>query len=266
MSFLGDRIRRVCELRHVLAQMTVRDLQTQYAGSALGLLWSYVHPLVMALVLWYVFAHGFRAQPVRDIPFAVWLFCGLFPWTFYNTAVGTCCGSLSEQSFLVKRTGFCVALIPMVKIASAFCIHLGFLAILAGFALANGVTPGLHWLQLPYYTLGLCVLLVGTGWLVSSLNLFLRDVAQGVNVLLQLGFWLTPVFWMPETMPVAFTRWLWLNPMAYLVEGYRNSVLHGAWFWQDGWGALRFWCQALGMGALGLGVFRRLRPHFADVL
>ena len=71
MGFLWDRVRRVCELRHGLAQMTLRDLRSQYAGSALGLVWSFVHPLVMALVLWYVFSFGLRAQQVRDYPFVV---------------------------------------------------------------------------------------------------------------------------------------------------------------------------------------------------
>ncbi len=266
MSFLGDRVRRVCGLRHVLVQMTLRDLHSQYAGSALGLLWSFVHPLVLALVLWYVFSFGLRAQQVSDAPFVVWLFCGLFPWTFYSTAVSACCASLAEQSFLVKKSGFCIALIPLVKIGSALCIHFGFLAILAVFALGHGVVPSWYWLQVLYYAACLCALLVGTGWLVAALNLFLRDVAQVVGVLLQMGFWLTPVFWVPENMPAAFTRWLWLNPVAYIVGGYRGSLLHGTGFWLSWDSALWFWGQVLLVGTLGLVVFRRLRPHFADVL
>lgn len=266
MGFLWDRVRRVCELRHGLAQMTLRDLRSQYAGSALGLVWSFVHPLVMALVLWYVFSFGLRAQQVKDYPFVVWLFCGLFPWTFYSTAVSASCASLAEQSFLVKKTEFCIALIPIIKIGSALCIHAGFLLILGAFAVGHGVAPTWYWLQVPYYTAGLCALLVGTAWLVAALNLFLRDVAQVVNVLLQLGFWLTPIFWVPESMPAAFTRLLWLNPVAYVVEGYRFSILQRVGFWEDWPAAILFWAQALLLCAVGLVVFRRLRPHFADVL
>ena len=266
LSFLFLRVRRVLELRTLLAKMALHDLRTQFAGSTMGVVWSFVHPLVMALVLWFVFTFGIRAAPVEDVPFHVWLFCGIFPWTFFSEALSRSCVSLQEKSYLIKQPDFCVALIPTVSALSAALVHLVFLAILLAFALSAGIAPSWNWLQFAYYAGALLFLVVGLGWLLSSLHLFLRDTAQIVNVLLQLGFWLTPVFWHPDSMPREFTRHLDFSPVAYIIAGYRESLFGTGWFWQHPSLAAIFWLESLLVFFGGLAVFRRLRPHFLDML
>ena len=266
VSFLCLRVRRVLELRTLLAKMAFHDLRTQFAGSVMGVVWSVVHPLVMALVLWFVFSYGIRSAPVENIPFHVWLFCGIFPWTFFSEALSRSCTSLQEKSYLVKQPDFCVALVPTVSSLSTALVHLVFIAILLVFALASGVSPSWHWLQLAYYAAALLFLSFGLGWLVSSLQLFLRDTAQVVNVLLQLGFWLTPIFWQPDSMPSAFTRHLDFSPVAYVIAGYRQSLFGTGWFWQQPSLAAIFWVESLLVFFGGLLVFRRLRPHFLDMM
>ncbi len=266
LSFVYHRVRRVLELRTLLVKMAFHDLRTQFAGSAMGAVWSFVHPLVMALVLWFVFTYGLRAAPVEDVPFHVWLFCGIFPWTFFSEALSRSCVSLQDKAYLIRQPDFCMALIPTVSAISSALVHLVFIAILFVFALSAGIAPSWHWLQFAYYAGSLLFLLVGLGWLVSSLHLFLRDTAQVVSVLLQLGFWLTPVFWHPDSMPREFTRHLDFSPVAYVIAGYRDSLFGSSWFWQQPRLAAIFWAEALLIFFGGLAVFRRLRPHFLDML
>ena len=232
----------------------------------MGLVWSFVHPLVLALVLWFVFTCGIRSAPVDDVPFHVWLFCGIFPWTFFSTAVSASCSSLLDKAHLVRQPDFCVALVPMATVLSTAIVHLLFVVILLAFAVAAGVSPAWHWLQLPYFMSELAFVATGLGWLVSSLHLFLRDTVQVVNVLLQLGFWLTPVFWHPSSMPRAFTRHLAYSPIAHVIAGYRTSLFGSGWFWQNPQGEVIFWAEAMLLFLGGLLVFRRLRPHFLDML
>lgn len=264
--FLVLRIGRLLELRALIAHLVAHDLQTQFAGSVIGAVWSVIHPLVMALVLWFVFAFGVRSAPIEDVPFHVWLFCGIFPWTYFSTAVSGACTSLQEQSYLVKQPDFCIAVVPIVRVFSTLLIHFAFLVILVVFALTAGIAPSIHWLQFLYYTGSLTILCIGFAWLVSSLHLFLRDTAQIVNVLLQLGFWLTPIFWNPENMPAMFTRHLALNPAAYIIAGYRASLFGTGWFWESPAAAGIFWAETIVVFAAGLFVFRRLRPQFLDLL
>lgn len=265
-QFLLARIRRLVELRTLLTRLVLHDLQAQFAGSLFGSIWAIIHPFVMALVLWYVFTFGVRSAPIEDVPFHVWLFCGLFPWTAFSTALSGACTSLQEQAYLVKQPDFCVALIPIVRVLSTALIHLAFLLILFGFALGAGIRPSLSWLQFLYYTPALILLSIGLGWLLSALQLFLRDTAQFVNVLLQLGFWLTPIFWNPAQMPAAFTRHLALSPIATLVAGYREALFGSAFFWQNPSLQTLFWIETLALFFGGLAIFRRLRPHFLDLL
>ena len=154
----------------------------------------------------------------------------------------------------------------MATVLSNAIVHLLFVGILLAFALAAGIPPSWHWVQLSYYYAGLMVVSTGLGWFVSALHLFLRDTVQVVNVLLQLGFWLTPVFWHPSSMPHAFTRHLAYSPIAHVIAGYRTSLFGSGWFWQNPQEEVIFWTEAMLLSLGGLLVFRRLRPHFLDML
>jgi lipopolysaccharide transport system permease protein/teichoic acid transport system permease protein len=117
-----------------------------------------------------------------------------------------------------------------------------------------------------YYYSALVFLVLGLAWLFSALQVFHRDLGQALPVMLSLWFWLTPIVWTRDMIPEEF-RWATdYNPAAYLVQGYRESLLFRDPFWIDWTGALRFWGIAAAIFLLGSYVFRRLRPEFADVL
>ena len=112
----------------------------------------------------------------------------------------------------------------------------------------------------------LMILLIGLSWIVSSLSVFFKDFSQIVNIILQIGFWLTPVFWNPKTMSPTVLKILKLNPMYYIVGGYRATLIDRTYFWSSPNLTLYFWVVTIIIFIFGASLYRRLRVHFADIL
>lgn len=225
-----------------------------------------MQPMVYIGILWFVFQVGFRSSPVIGVPFIIWLMAGIIPWFFFNDALVGGTASVLDNAFLVKKMTFSIGMLPIVKILSSLVIHLFFLFVLVVMLLAYHSPITLHLFQVLYYLLATMVLLLGMTWLTSSVVIFLRDVGQIVTMVLQFGFWMTPIFWSVKMLPKPLHLLIKLNPVYYLVEGYRDSFINQVWFWQHWQWTLYYWCITGVIFVLGAVVFRRLRPHFADVL
>jgi lipopolysaccharide transport system permease protein/teichoic acid transport system permease protein len=126
--------------------------------------------------------------------------------------------------------------------------------------------PTIYWLQLPFYMLCSIVLLLGLSWLTSAIRVFVKDVGQIIAVLMQIGFWATPIFWSIDMIPASYQWILKLNPAFYIVDGYRNTFIYGSWFWEHQNITLYYSGLTLFCLVFGAIVFKRLRPHFGDVL
>ena len=233
-------------------------------GSYLGLLWVFIQPLVTITVLWFVFDVGFKARPVRDIPFILWLMAGMIPWFFVSEAVLSGTTSVVDQSFLVKKVVFRVSILPVVQLLSALLVPAFFLLLMGLVCWGYGYPPTFRMLGVLYFTLAAAILVLGLTWLTSALCVFIRDVTQIVSIIVQLLFWLTPIFWSITTVPEKYLMVLALNPVYYITEGYRSCFVNGS-LPSLGW-SLYYWFFALATMLVGAIVFRRLRRHFADVL
>ena len=259
-------IRNIVANRKLLWQMTKRDFRQRYLGSYLGILWAFIQPTVTVLIFWFVFQVGFKAMPVNDFPFILWLVCGMFPWFFLSDSIQSATNSVIESAFLVKKIVFRVELLPIVKIMSALVVHIFFVAVLFAMFAIYGYSVSIYNLQIIYYFFAMMCLVLGLSWLTSSLTVFLRDVGQFVGMILQFGFWGTPIFWNLNMVPEQFQQILKLNPAYYLVEGYRQSFIYNEWFWQHQYQTIYFWTLTGLVMFVGAMCFKKLRPHFADVL
>ena len=123
-----------------------------------------------------------------------------------------------------------------------------------------------HWIQVFYYLGCTVVLLLGFSWLLSAVSLFVGDVASCVSVIIQIGFWATPIVWNPETMSSKVQTIMKLNPMYYICSGYRDAFINQKWFWECGWMNVYFWTIMLFVFIVGILMFRKLKSQFADVL
>lgn len=252
--------------RHLIIQLTRRDFVVRYLGSYIGLTWAFIHPLATLSIIWFVFEVGFKAPPVQDLPFILWLSAGIIPWFFIAEAMLSATQSIFEHSYLVKKVVFRVSILPIVKILSTFIIHCFLILVLLALFTAYGYYPSIYCLQIPYYAFCAFTTLVGLGWLACSLAVFLRDVTQIVTISVQFGFWLTPIFWALTHVSPSYRFLFKLNPFYYVIKGYRESFIYHKWFWQSPELTLYFWFVTTCLFFLGALVFRKLRPHFADVL
>lgn len=251
----------------VVWELARNDFRARFAGSYFGILWAFAQPVATILLFWFVFQVGFRATPTAEgVPYGLWLAAGLTPWFFFAEAWVAATNALTEYSYLVKKVVFRVELLPLVRILSALFFHLAFVAVLLVLALALGVPPTWHWLQLPYYGFCMLALVVALGNLTAAVLPFFRDLNQLLAIVVQFGMWLTPILWSVAMVPERF-RWVFkLNPVGYVVDGYRDALFGKAWVWQHGLTTIGFWALTLLLGVAAGQIFRRLRPHFADVL
>ena len=265
---LGSFVIEIYEKRYLISELVRRDFKSRYLGSTLGLLWAILQPCIMMLIMWFVFTFGLKAgSGAGGIPYICYLFTGNLAWNFFSDSVFTSTGSIREYSFLVKKINFRLSILPLVKILSALILHLVFFIIVAVVLLVNGIYPSVYWLQIPYYCFCLMIMSLGISWMTSSMNVFTRDISYIVSILLQFGFWLTPIFWDMSAFPANLHVYAKLNPMYYIVSGYRDCLLYQKPFWQaDLFSTMVFWIFTLVVLFFGVVVFKKLRPHFADVI
>lgn len=258
--------RDIVKNRSILWGLAKNDLKSRYASSLLGSCWTFVHPLSTILVLWFVFQVGLRSADVGDAPFIMWFIPAFLSWNYFAETFTGVTGSLREYSYLVRKVNFRVSIIPLVKIISGAFVHMAFIVFIFVMNAYYQRPLRLENLQVFYYFFCMVVLLMGTGWLMAAITPFVNDVQSIVAVLVQVGFWATPITWNPDMMSGPIQMVLKLNPMYYVCRGYRDAFVDYVWFWDRGFTNIYFWCVTLVIFVLGAYTFKKLRPQFADVL
>ncbi len=276
---VSGRLRRILPISEnwwtkfdLLRTLVRRDLEARYKGSVLGNLWSLVNPLSQLLIYTYVFSVVLKVKlslkglPANEnISFGLWLFAGLLPWIAFSTGLVQSASSVIGQSNLVKKVVFPLALLPLVPILSAFIeSSFGLMMLIFFVALSSG-TLHTTLALLPLVWIPQLLLTAGLGYLAAGLTVFLRDIPQTLNVILNIWFYATPVVYPATSIPENWRNWiLWLNPLAAIVEVYRDFVLVGE---VKHWGELGVAFTISGIVFIvGVLAYRKLRPAFADVL
>jgi len=263
---LFNFLKAIFQSKRLLWSLTKNEFKQKYVGNILGIFWAFIQPAAMIGIFWFVFQVGFKSKPVDDFPFILWLVAGMFPWFYFAEGLSSGTNSVQSNSFLVKKVVFRVSLLPIIPLLSALSIHIFFIFFMFGMFIYYGYSPELYWLQLFYYAFATSILLLGLSWLTSSIVIFFKDVGQLVAIVVQFGFWLTPIFWSLKMVPEKYHWIINLNPMAYIIDGYRNSMIYHKWFWEDMGFTLYFWICTIIIFLLGGFTFKKLRPHFSDVL
>ncbi len=269
--FVGHSVktlfRELYQNRRLIMRLAVNDFKTKYVGSYLGIMWAFIQPIITVLVYWFVFGVGLKSGPVNgNFPFVLWLIAGLVPWFFFQDALSGGTGALMEYQYLVKKIVFKISMLPVVKLISALFVHLFFIAFMIFLYACYGYWPDLFDLQVLYYVVCNFVLSLGLCYATCSIVVFFRDTTQIINVVLQVGVWMTPIMWNISIIPERLRGLFNILPMYYIVAGFRDSLIDKVWFWEKPYETIYFWFVTAALFGIGTMVFKRLKVHFADVL
>lgn len=249
-----------------LWQFSIDDLKNKYSNSFLGISWGFLQPLTTILVYWFVFQLGFKSQPVKNFPFILWLIAGLIPWFFISETIPASTTVLTEYNYLIQKVLFNTNILPLIKVISTFLVQI-FLILLAIVAFwILGYAPSVWYLQILYYAFYMVIFVIGISYFVSALYIFMKDLIQIVAIVMQIIFWATPIVWDIASMPEVIQSILKYNPVYFIINGYRKTFIYQEAFWTDGKMSLYYWGVAIAILIAGFRLFKKLKPHFADVL
>ena len=272
MNYLTSLLKELVAKRKLIWELSKADFRKRFVGSYFGVVWMFIQPIVTVLIYWLIFGPiGFKsAPPVPNASYVQWLIPGIAPWFFFSEALNCGTGCLQEYNYLVKKVVFNISVLPVVKIISAMFVHAFFVLFTIILYAAYGKFPDFYYLQIIYYSVCVFILVLGLSYATSAIVIFFRDLTQIINIVLQVGVWLTPIMWIVEASPLmghpVIMKILKLNPMYYIVSGYRDTFLMKTWFWEHAGWTVYFWIFTILCFLFGSWVFKRLRIHFADVL
>ncbi len=257
--------------RNLIKRLAINDFKKRYAGSYMGIVWALAQPVVTVCMYYIVFDVVFqsRAQAVSggaEVPYVLFLTAGLVPWFFFSEALTNGTTSLLEYNYLVKKVLFKISILPIIKIIAAMFIHVFFTLVLMLIACIYGYYPTIYWLQIIYYMGCEFILVLSLSYATCAIVVFFRDLLQIISIGLQLFQWATPILWNIDIVPDKYKWLIKLNPMTYIVEGFRNSIYGDTWFFEHFYSSTYFWIFVVAAFCIGTLIFKRSKPHFADVL
>lgn len=266
MKLIYKLVRTIFQSHQLIFNLAKNDFKAKYASSFLGIVWAFVQPLITVLVFWFVFQMGFKSAPINDVPYILWFIPAYVPWIYFSDILNSSASCMLEYNYLVKKVRFDVEILPVIKIVSAIFVHMFFIAFIFAIYAFYKVPFSFFNMQAFYYTFALTVLGFGLSMFISSISVLFKDFVQVINIILQIGFWAIPIFWNPDTMEPWVLSILKFNPMYYIVSGYRDCFIYRIPFWEHPIYSLYFWGVTIVVLIVGLTLFIRLRPHFADEL
>jgi homopolymeric O-antigen transport system permease protein len=253
--------------RTLLLQMVRRDFEQRFIGSTAGWMWGLILPLVQLASWVFVFQVCMHQNVPPGAPtqsYPLFLFCGYLPWLLFQDTVTRSANSMIDNSNLITKTVFPAEIVPVSIFLSSLASHLMVVALLiTGIGIINGHFS-MWMMMLPVYMLLVGLFAIGVGWIVASLQVYLRDTVQVLAVVLVFWFWVTPIFISEQQIPPRFRFALRLNPLAPVVQAYRDRLL--SYRIPSLHELIVITAYAVTAFVLGGLFFRHLKRGFADVL
>lgn len=269
MRLPGRLVRTFVHHRHLITQMTRRQVQARYRGSWLGLTWSLLNPLLMLGVYFFVFSVVYQSRwdtagDQSQADFAIIMFASLLPFNIFAETVNSSPSLILENINYVKRVVFPLHVLPVTRLMTSMAFGgFGFLMMLSAMLVLKGSIP-LTVLWAPLMLVPLALLALGLSYFLSALGVFVRDVGHVVVLVTTMLMFLSPIFYPLSRLPASWRGMLALNPLATIIENFRLvSALGMQPIWSD-W----VWNTLVGgvVLVLGMAFFMKCRRAFADVM
>jgi lipopolysaccharide transport system permease protein len=258
-----DNLRQLPKYRGLIQSLVARELKARYRGSALGFFWSFINPLLLLLV--YTFVFSYVMPPPKNLPnYALFLFCGILPWTWFSSSLIESSNVLIAGGNLIKKVMFPAEILPIVTVLSNMVHFLLGLPILVAFLIY--FKAPLQFSELIWFPVVVVVQLILTlafALILSALTVHFRDIKDILANVMTLWFFVTPIIYSWQNPPAQIRRYLDLNPFSHLAISYQEIL-----YFEGPFGHWK-WLLALGVASVmwfffGYFLFDRLRDSFAE--
>lgn len=262
-----QKIRHIYNQRHLIQQLVFREIKGRYVGSAVGIYWSIINPLVMLAVYSFIFSGVLKVRLGEEpgiTNFALYLFCGFLAWSAFHETVQRCTTVILDNAPLIKNLSFPSKVLPVsIALNSMINEMIGLCILVIAVWLILGFFPVFVWLLIPLMVFQLFFGL-GLGLVFSTIQVFFRDTVQFVAVLLSVWMFGTPLFYPERMVPNAFRFLIGINPMAYLIRMFRSVCLKNVF--PDPKDIILFTTISIFILAIGYSIYTRRFYRFIDQL
>ncbi|AQP53108.1 Teichoic acid translocation permease TagG [Vagococcus penaei] len=244
-----------------------------YQSHYLGLIWQFLNPAIQIGIYYLVFGIGLSNGREEDgVPYIVWMLIGIIAWFFINSSILGGSNSIYKQVGMVSKMKFPVSILPTVNMASNFVSYRAMMVVLLATMFGFGVYPTIYWLQYLYYFFCMIAFLFAFGILNSTITVLVRDYHIMLQSVLRLLFYISGPIWNFSTNSMFKGRHAWfihileLNPIYYIINGFRDSFLSRAWFWEKGTQTIFFWLIVMVLMIIGSHIHMKFRARFVDFI
>lgn len=254
---------------NIIRRVSKYEEKATYQNHYLGMIWQFLNPVIQIGIYYLVFGIGMNGgRKVDGYPFLIWMLIGITAWFFINSTILGGSNSIYKKVGLVSKMKFPMSILPSINIASNLISYIAMVGILVVIMCAYGIYPTIYWLQYFYYFVCMIAFLFSFSILNSTITVLVRDYHIALQSTIRLLFYLSGVIWDVETrnFPVWFVRILRLNPIHYIIDGFRDSFLSKEWFWEKGTLSLFFWILTFFILILGSHLHMKFRSRFVDFI
>ncbi|MBR3602244.1 MAG: ABC transporter permease [Lachnospiraceae bacterium] len=247
-------------------EFSINDFKKRYAGSLLGGVWAYIQTIVMVLIYWLVFEFGLKNGSVEGIPFLPWFISGLMPWLMFSDIINNSSNCMFEYNYIVKKIVFDIDIIPLSKTLVCLFVHSFFLLVCIAVTIGYGVFQGTYTMWVLYYFGALVMLVLPLTFALSTICVFLKDFPQIVSIVLNAAMWATPIVWNIDVVPESI-KWIFkINPMYYIINGFRDALVYGGEYRSSILYTVFFWGVVVALWFACMKLYKKMVPHLADLL
>ncbi|SFE74921.1 ABC transporter permease [Alteribacillus iranensis] len=253
---------------YLINRLALYEIKIKNKNNYFGEAWEIFTPLFFIAIYWFVFGYGIRSnEDVDGIPFLNWMLAAITIWFFVQPAVTQGSKAIYTKVRMVSKMNFPTSVIPVYVVVSRLYPHLVLLMIILLYMQFTGYPINLYYIQLPYYLAGMLLLVISFVLLSSTITTVFRDVQLFIQSTIRVFLYITPFLWVTETLPEFVQSFMKINPLYYLVEGFRASIFGESWYLIENWQyTLYFWAVVLVLFSIGAILHMRFRRHFIDFL
>ena len=265
---LTEPFRHILKNRELIMQLAYRDLVERYKGQPLGMVWTFIHPAIMIFIYIFLFGVVFQMRASANVAlptnYSIYLLSGMVPWLCMQTSLTSSANSIVANGMLVKQVVLPVEIYPVRSVASAFLLEMIYLVITLIYSVLTMRMFPVFYLLLPVGLLLQTMMLVGIAYLTSSLNAYLKDIKDIVQVFCSIGVYIMPVLYLPEAIPAIFRPFLYINPFSYYIWMFQDILNYGSFVHPYAW----VFCVIFSLAAFygGDRIFQQLKTSFGSVL